>query len=156
MRNWIKVSLWIIGITAVLFISVNGFMVFKFFNKFEDIRFKIKEKEKYYLDNKFVRLQNLQNDEVVVVDFQSNHIIKLKFWATWCLPCIKELKNTSEVAENTYYITIENELLVKKFIKENNLNLVLYKCDSINLPFEPKKIDYYPFEISILNNQIIQ
>lgn len=43
-------------------------------------------------------LKNIDGEEVNIQDFASNgKITIISFWATWCKPCIKELKNVNEL-----------------------------------------------------------
>lgn len=47
-----------------------------------------------------VVLKNIDGEEVNLADYGKNgKITVISFWATWCKPCIKELKNVSELME---------------------------------------------------------
>lgn len=48
-----------------------------------------------------ITLKNLDGQDVNLQDYGKNgKITIISFWATWCKPCIKELKNVNEVLED--------------------------------------------------------
>ncbi len=47
-----------------------------------------------------ISLKSIDGDEVNLMDYGTNDKITIiSFWATWCKPCIKELKNVNELME---------------------------------------------------------
>lgn len=56
-------------------------------------------KEKKTLSS--VELKNMDGETVDIVDYANNgKITIISFWATWCKPCIKELKNIDALYED--------------------------------------------------------
>lgn len=48
-----------------------------------------------------VTIKNVENENVNMSDYATNgKITIISFWATWCKPCIKELKNVSALMED--------------------------------------------------------
>lgn len=47
-----------------------------------------------------IRLKNLEGDSVSFIDIAQDDILVVSLWATWCIPCIKELDAISYVYEN--------------------------------------------------------
>lgn len=48
-----------------------------------------------------VTLKNIEGSDVNIADYgQNGKITVISFWATWCKPCIKELKNVDEHLED--------------------------------------------------------
>ncbi|PQJ74692.1 TlpA disulfide reductase family protein [Polaribacter gangjinensis] len=45
--------------------------------------------------------KNVKGDEVNLKDFRGNYVL-LDFWASWCMPCIKEMKTTLPLLKNKY------------------------------------------------------
>ena len=45
-----------------------------------------------------ITVKNIDGDDINLADYGKNgKITVISFWATWCKPCIKELKNTNEL-----------------------------------------------------------
>ncbi len=63
-----------------------------------------------------VTLKNMDGEDVNIADYGINgKITIISFWATWCKPCIKELKNVNS--------------LLDEWIKEYDLELVAISVD---------------------------
>lgn len=44
-----------------------------------------------------ISLENLEGEEVALKDYYGQGPILIAFWATWCKPCIKEIKKFKEI-----------------------------------------------------------
>lgn len=48
-----------------------------------------------------VILKNIDGEDISLLSYAKNEkITVISFWATWCKPCIKELKNINEILED--------------------------------------------------------
>lgn len=89
-----------------------------------------------------IQLETFDGDHIKLSEQKAPYVL-LNFWASWCVPCLKEFpslvklrKNISE--ENLLVVGINNDLenprsVVKKFIKKYQLNFpqVLDKDESL-------------------------
>lgn len=76
-----------------------------------------------------LQITNLSNQSI---DSLSNNRLKfINFWATWCMPCISELKSIEELQNKNSDIDFlllseENIDQIKKFKNKNNYTLSFY------------------------------
>ena len=79
-------------------------------------------KEPYYIDN--LELMNYGENYILLNDKPASFFI-INFWASWCAPCIKEMKSLNSLQEkisSLRVITISQDKsldLAKKFFKKN-------------------------------------
>ena len=70
-------------------------------------------------------LTDLNGEQIDLYCLRNKKIIVLNFWATWCIPCIRELPSLSKLAENynkeifVLAVSTENEATVKRFLKRS-------------------------------------
>ena len=63
-----------------------------------------------------ITLKNIDGKDVNLVDYGANEkITVISFWATWCKPCIKELKNIN--------------VLLEEWVEDYNMELVAISLD---------------------------
>ena len=79
-------------------------------------------KEPYYIDN--LELMNYGENYILLNDKPASFFI-INFWASWCAPCIKEMKSLNSLQKkisSLRVITISQDKsldLAKKFFKKN-------------------------------------
>lgn len=148
------VSLAIIAI-VILF---NIIKIFKnFFNVFE--RAKTVNKE-YVLSGKEILLID-RNNLQQTLHFKDSTTFVLHFWATWCKPCIEKFDSIEKYHKSwknveIALITLESNEKMRSFLRNKRWNLPFYSTDSLNLPFEPKKIEMYPSDFIIRKDSLMQ
>lgn len=91
-------------------------------------------------------------------DASKNQLIALHFWATWCVPCVKELPEV-DIAQKTYadkgfaVIAIaldgKNVEKVKAFYSENNIKHLNLYLDPDMVTFQKLKIGGLPTTIFV-------
>ncbi len=98
--------------------------------------------DKIFLRN--VEITDLKNKKIKIDDIFENENYIINFWATWCLPCKKELpelqKIHTELREKkikTYIISIDKKNTKEQlfFLKENNIDVLV--------PFFDKKMNFF-------------
>lgn len=95
--------------------------------------------------------------ESQITKFNSQNLILIDFWATWCGPCIpagEQLEIYQEQLKNDIYmigISDENEFIIKRFVDAQGMKMAIYQDFNY---FNIKKFDvkYRPFSV-ILNNR---
>ena len=87
----------------------------------------------------------------------------INFWATWCVPCIRELKVLNSILEenvdiNILSVTYENEDIASRFVSKDSgsdfHNLTVLSGDTLFIKFFPHKL--LPHNIWIDGKGIIQ
>ena len=79
-------------------------------------------KEPYYIDT--LELMNYKEDYILLNDKPASYFI-INFWASWCAPCIKEMKSLNSLQKempSIRVITISQDKsldLAKNFFKKN-------------------------------------
>lgn len=123
-----------------------------------------------------VSLGVAQNKEIKVGDKIPDHIMKtvninlaepkptiINFWATWCVPCIKELKLLDSVLKETdginiLSVTYEDEKKVEPFLERNNdlqsNRLTILHSDTLFIKYFPHRA--LPHNIWIDSDGIVQ
>ncbi|ARN77855.1 hypothetical protein BST97_07480 [Nonlabens spongiae] len=131
-------------------------MFFFNINKFEELRAEIEAKDKIILTAETFSLTRLDGEEVSV-NLHKRDTLLLNFWATWCKPCIEEMLVDDQTSKSKYYISLESLETIKGFMRKHpNINVDTYRLDSIELPFEPKKIPFYPYHLKIYDGKIVK
>jgi peroxiredoxin len=98
----------------------------------DDIDKEINMKEKMQVGKNFPRFPKNTKDingKVLNLDNFKNKIVLIDFWATWCMPCIKELPNVKNAYEKfkekgfeIISISLDNDKnAYEKFIKKENM-----------------------------------
>lgn len=83
-------------------------------------------------------LKTLTGDVVSLEDFRGKWVL-LNFWATWCVPCAKEMPYLQQIAAEGDMVVLgvnfnESPATVEKFVKEHNLTFpVLMEPDDVIL-----------------------
>jgi len=79
---------------------------------------------------------DLNDKPVSIQDFKGKKVL-LNFWATWCIPCIKEMPSlvrAQEILKDENYVflfpTTDNLKRVKQFQKKNNYPLQFLQYNS--------------------------
>ncbi|WP_347172717.1 TlpA family protein disulfide reductase [Polaribacter uvawellassae] len=137
--------------TWVLFLSVT--VIFVFFGtlvvnnilKFDKI-WKQSKNNKIVITAKNQKVLNLKtnNNEYINLSEKNKFI---HYWATWCKPCVRELKQFDSLLLNKrnysfYFISDEEKDVVQKFLKKNNFtNVPFYLVNPKDNVFE---VDIYP------------
>ena len=80
-------------------------------------------------------LETISGDEVALSDFLGNGPVLINFWATWCKPCVEEMKYYQEIYDKykergltLLAISEDNERSVAKvipYIRSNNYNFTV-------------------------------
>jgi len=134
MSGNIKTTIAIISIALVIFTAIAGILYKNFFKKIdinvthipaaEVVRFS----EPVELPS--FRFINQQHKFVNIKQFKGK-ITLVNFWATWCLPCVKELPQLESLLEvfgkdniNIIPISIDSDKTIEKLIKfVNSINI---------------------------------
>ena len=115
------------------------------------------------LPNFSVKLLNNQSSNLVSL---TNEISLISFWATWCLPCIKEIDKINTFVkdyDNLSVILINTDKAgeiakVKRFVKtkryplDNNYHIIMDYNQKLSRSFNAQPI---PLTLITKNNQII-
>ena len=92
-------------------------------------------------------LLDLQGQTHTLKDYRGK-VILVNFWASWCLPCIKEIPELNELKRK-----INTELLNKK---ENESSITGFEILAINVGEAEKKLKHFttsvPFTMPILQD----
>lgn len=124
-------------------------------DKFETIREAVLDTTpKKVFKQEMVLFKN--NIEKETIHFKKDTTYTLHYWASWCKPCLKELSNLqTPLPKNTYYISIEDSASVNDFLNKRKFSFPLYRMDSIEIPYTPQEIKYYPSSVMIKNETIV-
>ena len=84
-----------------------------------------------------LKLTTIEGVEYRMNDF-NNQVIFLNIWATWCSPCVQEMKSIQmlydrfKASNEIDFILASNESLddISAFMKERNYNLPIYKIEN--------------------------
>lgn len=138
-------------ITAVFFVStITGYV-----STFNGVRKNIeKSKEIKLVRNSLLFFKNNIKEETLLMD--SLQTYKLKFWASWCAPCLEDIFTSYQIGANTFYITLEDSITVASFINENKdkIKIDLFRMHQKQIPYEPQEVFFYPSEAIIKGNTI--
>ncbi len=84
-------------------------------------------------------LSDIKGKKVKLSDFKGNVVI-LNFWATWCPPCRMEIPSFIELYKKykndgltIIGVAIDNEVKVKNFVKDNNINYPVLIADETTI-----------------------
>lgn len=89
--------------------------------------------------------QDLDGNTIVLSDFKGKQIL-VNFWATWCVPCVKEfpiLNETYDMVKNDFvFIMVSDESIdkIKTFAKSKPYQFVFAKSNNLLM----KGITYVP------------
>ncbi len=145
------VALFLVGIIYTFYkISAPVFKIFSDIKKIENL-YTITE-------NEFVVVDPPGQKRTININDGKTYV--LHFWATWCKPCISEFdefeKYKSKFGDvELLFISVENPEKVKDFLKDKTWQLNFYTCDTLQLHFQPKEIEFYPTNITIERGKII-
>ena len=100
------------------------------------------------LPNFSVKLLNNQSSNLVSL---TNEISLISFWATWCLPCIKEIDkiNTDKAGE---IAKVKRFVKTKRYPLDNNYHIIMDYNQKLSRSFNAQPI---PLTLITKNNQII-
>ena len=79
-------------------------------------------KEPFYIES--LELINYEGESVFLKEKLSSYFI-INFWASWCAPCIKEMKSLNTLQEKSSFLRIltvsqdKNMKIAKEFFKKN-------------------------------------
>jgi cytochrome c biogenesis protein CcmG/thiol:disulfide interchange protein DsbE len=83
-----------------------------------------------------VTLKNVDGKDINIADYGRNgKITVISFWATWCKPCIKELKNVDEHLEEWAEL-YDMELVAVSVDDSRNVNKVKPMVNAFNWDFD--------------------
>jgi thiol-disulfide isomerase/thioredoxin len=102
----------------------------------------------------FLILYNIKTKNIDTLRFKNKFAIS--FFATWCRPCIEEIKvynDSIKETERVYFFSDEAPEKLNSFMLVNNINLPIYK-DTSSLS-EKYSIDVFPSTLIFHNDTAI-
>lgn len=155
-----KKSKTILMIVMLILGLIIVYGVSKFFVRFFDVfeRAKTITKEYALTEKEIILLDKFGTQETIKFNDSTTYL--LHFWATWCKPCISEF-DTIEKYQKSWknveivLITLESNEKMNSFLKNTHWDLPFYSIDSLSLPFNPKKIEFYPSNFIVKNDSLI-
>ncbi len=150
-----KILILSIVVILSLVILIIGKFSLSLFKLFDDIK---TTSISYELLEKDFFLKNQDNFEYQLV-FNDSTKYLIHFWATWCKPCISEFDSIEKYHKSwknvqLLMVTLESHEKMNTFLKDKKWNLPFYTTDSLQLPFSPKSIKYYPTTFSIKKDSL--
>ncbi len=130
-------------LTPILFLVILFFGFKNFFN--DTSKLNLTSIMVNDLSGKFASLNDIANGEDIIVNF----------WATWCVPCIKEMPILEDIQAETgiKVIAISNQKagVIEDFIKDSDFefDIMQYKFN------DGSRINVLPTTLFIKENQII-
>ncbi|MBL3658153.1 TlpA disulfide reductase family protein [Fulvivirga sediminis] len=94
-----------------------------------------------------MKLKTIEGDKIDLSQYKSKTLV-INFWATWCVPCIKEMPSLEKAKkalkeDDVIFLMVSNEPLgqIRKFLKTHDYALTFAKLD---MPLEQLDIKGLP------------
>jgi thiol-disulfide isomerase/thioredoxin len=108
----------LISILTLFYLSIINFILAS--NDIEKIKI---IKDNYYIDS--IKLTNYKEQTFLLKEKEASYYI-INFWASWCAPCIKEMKSLNSLQKKAPYLRVitisqdKNIEIAKNFFNKNS------------------------------------
>ena len=150
-----KSKIFIIGGIVVLLL-VAFTILFGILQKFKE--FKTLSNKYNLTSNQFILID--RDSATSKINIDSTKFYNIHFFKTSNSSCLSELDSFAKYKakfnnQELIFISFESPSVVKKHTTYKNYPFQLYSVDSTKLPFTPKSVRYFPFNIFISKSKII-
>lgn len=94
-------------------------------------------------------------DKVKRLQLGGRDTIYIRYWATWCQPCIEKIDKLDSLPANHYFVTLEEIDKLKAFAEQKNYPFPLYRMGQDQIPYEPQEVEFYPSTAIVVGDSVM-